>query len=392
MHYLVLFNIIVLGHFAKQLKGIKLQIYLKDKKMNLNFLFNSADHIRYQNGIQVAGPFGNVNRCIKVEPNINGCEGYDIKGGIGYIVTIFNLDGDHPIWQNNIQVTPKPMKIISQDANKVVLRGYPVMAMTPMGWIDFDGQDYGLTIFLTNGSINKCVLHMHDRNTDIEYINGKTVQIVKDQNLYHLSIKANSYIEDNNTKEGIPLLVELYNSIVSNPEILSGIKEFDRLGMSFLSMLELGLANDQKQVSIITNLCYYFTSHAINNGTISNESPMIIAHNFSRMLLLRSYPEGFTNSLAFINDENISPSNNMEWTENMWGSYISMTLADFHSDPSITEFPGFSDFRTKLDLVIGETSHSEKDMKDLINTGLDIHQRLFNYLHEKIIIEGDLDL
>ena len=138
--------------------------------MPLNFLFESSDHIRYQNGIHVAGPHGGAKRAVKVEPNTNGCSGYNITAGDGYIVTIYNLDGPHPIWNNNVQMSPKPMRIISQSADDMVLRGYPVQAKSPFGWIDFNGQDYGLTILLENGHVEKCVLHMHDRNVDIEYL------------------------------------------------------------------------------------------------------------------------------------------------------------------------------------------------------------------------------
>ena len=138
--------------------------------MTLDFVFNSSDHIRYQNGIHVAGPHGGANRAIKVEPNINGCSGYNIVSGDGYIVTIYNLDGMHPVWQNNVQMSPKPMRIISQSVDKIVLRGYPLQAMSPFGWIDFNGQDYGLTIFLKKKQVDKCVLHMYNRNVEIEYL------------------------------------------------------------------------------------------------------------------------------------------------------------------------------------------------------------------------------
>lgn len=67
-------------------------------------------------------------------------------------------------------MTPKPMRIISQTKDKIVLRGYPVRAMAPFGWIDFNGADYGLTIIFEMEEIEKCILHMHDRNIDIEYL------------------------------------------------------------------------------------------------------------------------------------------------------------------------------------------------------------------------------
>ena len=62
--------------------------------MNLNFVFKSPDHIRYENGKHVSGPHGGAGRAVKVEPNISG--------GEGYTVTLYNLDGNHPVWQSNI--------------------------------------------------------------------------------------------------------------------------------------------------------------------------------------------------------------------------------------------------------------------------------------------------
>jgi hypothetical protein len=124
--------------------------------MNLNFIFKSPDHLRYENGIHVAGPHGGAGRAVKVEPNVSGYE--------GYTVTIFNLDGNHPVWQNNIQMAPKQMKIVQQTNDKVVLRGYGHDMMGA------SFADYGLTILFVNNQVNKCILHMHDRKVDLEYL------------------------------------------------------------------------------------------------------------------------------------------------------------------------------------------------------------------------------
>lgn len=123
--------------------------------MNLNFVFKSSDHLRYENGVHISGPHGGANRAVKVEPNING--------GEGYTVTMFNLDGNHPVWQNNVQMAPKQMKIVEQEGSKLVLCGYGRDAMGS------SFADYGLTIHFENDKANKCILHMYDRNVDIEY-------------------------------------------------------------------------------------------------------------------------------------------------------------------------------------------------------------------------------
>ena len=124
--------------------------------MNLDFVFQSSDHLRYEHGKHISGPHGGARRSVKVEPNI--------QGGEGYTVTLYNVDGNHPLWQNNIQMAPKQMQIIEHIDGKIVLRGF--------GFDAFGGSfaDYGLTIFLKGTDVTKCVLHMHDRGVDIEYL------------------------------------------------------------------------------------------------------------------------------------------------------------------------------------------------------------------------------
>ncbi len=124
--------------------------------MKLDFVFKSSDHLRYENGRHVSGPHGGARRAVKVEPNISG--------GEGVTVTMYNLDGNHPVWQNNVQMAPKQMKVIEQTNDKIVLLGYGYDAMGA------SFADYGLTIILKNGEIENCILHMHDRCVDIEYL------------------------------------------------------------------------------------------------------------------------------------------------------------------------------------------------------------------------------
>ncbi|PSJ72280.1 hypothetical protein C7N43_35085 [Sphingobacteriales bacterium UPWRP_1] len=121
-----------------------------------NFFFESSDHLRYQNGVHVAGPHGGARRAVKIEPNING--------GEGYTVTIFNLDGLHPFWQNNIQMAPKQMKVVTSSDTVIGLRGYGSDSMGA------SFSDYGISIRHLAGKIEKVVLHMYDRQTEIHYL------------------------------------------------------------------------------------------------------------------------------------------------------------------------------------------------------------------------------
>ena len=131
-------------------------------------IFESSSHQRFENGQPVRG-LQICNRAVRIEENINGCKGYNLVDGDGFIVAILNLDGNHPLWGDNYQMSPKPMRVVCQTENTIKLRGYEVMAQTPFGWSNFDMSDYGITLYVENDEIIKCRLDMFDRNTYIEY-------------------------------------------------------------------------------------------------------------------------------------------------------------------------------------------------------------------------------
>lgn len=124
----------------------------ESEELELDFVFHSSDHLRYENGRHVSGPHGGAPRAVKVEANISGNQ--------GYTVTMFNTDGGQAV----VQMAPKQMKLIGADSEKIQLKGY---GRDQMG---ASFADYGLTIFHDNGNIEKCVLHMYDRGVDIEYL------------------------------------------------------------------------------------------------------------------------------------------------------------------------------------------------------------------------------
>ena len=121
-----------------------------------SFKFDSTDHIRFVNGVDVSGHNYGCNRQVEIQKNING--------GEGYTVTIFNLDGNHPFWGNNVQMAPKQMRIINVNNNIVSLRGY--------GYDMMGGNfsDYGIDVFFNGYVVEKVVLRLIDRNIKIEYL------------------------------------------------------------------------------------------------------------------------------------------------------------------------------------------------------------------------------
>lgn len=118
--------------------------------------FNSSDHIRFQNGQDISGHNFGCNRQIKIEKNISG--------NSGYTVTIYNLDSNHPVWGNNIQMAPKQMKIIKIENDIVTLRGYGTDSLNA------SFTDYGIDILIQNNEIERVQLNMFDRGISIIYL------------------------------------------------------------------------------------------------------------------------------------------------------------------------------------------------------------------------------
>ena len=119
-------------------------------------IFDSSDHIRFQNGKDVSGHNYGCNRRFVIEKNI--------EGGEGYTVTMYNLDGNHPLWQNNIQMAPKRMRIVSVNDNIVEMRGYGV------DMLGSSFSDYGVVLLIDNRIISRIQLNMYDRNICIVYV------------------------------------------------------------------------------------------------------------------------------------------------------------------------------------------------------------------------------
>jgi hypothetical protein len=127
--------------------------------------FDSSDHIRFQNGQNVTGHNYGCNRRVLIEKNIGG--------GEGYTVTMYNLDGIHPIWKDNIQMAPKQMKIVNVEGNIVELRGFGfdknALAMgAPLQAASF--SNYGILLMIEDGKISRAQLNMYDRNVSIVYL------------------------------------------------------------------------------------------------------------------------------------------------------------------------------------------------------------------------------
>lgn len=147
----------------------KLKAEREQKKSIQPFTFRSNCHQRYENDTPVMG-LQECIRTVSLVKNTDGCPGYKLAPGVGYIVKIYNDDLGKP------NMSDKPMKVVTKSADMVELRGFPIMAQSPFGWQDVDYSDYGFVVYYKNGQVEKCVLHMYDRNIRLEYLHSSIIK------------------------------------------------------------------------------------------------------------------------------------------------------------------------------------------------------------------------
>lgn len=126
-------------------------------------IFHSNTHQRYEHGEPTRGEQIGCCRDVVIEKNISG--------GIGYSVSINNPDAIPGSWGASPMST-KPMKVVSAAAGKIEMRGYgydktAVAVGIPMNDATF--ENYGMTIFHNGEDIIHCIIHMIERNVDIDY-------------------------------------------------------------------------------------------------------------------------------------------------------------------------------------------------------------------------------
>lgn len=257
--------------------------------------FVSDAHQRYENGNPVMG-HQKCGRKITIEANSNGCNGYKLVDGDGFIVRIHNLDVNKP------NMSPKPMRVISTSNEKVELKGYPVKAMTPFGWDDFDLSDYGLTLTLLGCVVRQCTLHMYDRNVDIEYY-------IEDADLPQIDLSAFAKSSETTKVEMTDVekyailsmqklkagdeggayssSVDCYASFKYSPEVLRNVRDYENVGMSLLTLLTFGRIDDIDIQQRIASVSYLFLSMGLqkDSGNINMYR--------CRFLLLHMYHEPF---------------------------------------------------------------------------------------------------
>ncbi|MCM1311920.1 MAG: hypothetical protein NC206_01750 [Bacteroides sp.] len=354
------------------------------------FVFESNQHQRYENGNPVQG-LQECSRTIKVEKNVNGCSGYQLKNGDGYIVRLINGDTGQP------QMSTKPMRVIKSTVTDVILRGYVVSAQTPLGFQNFDMSDYGLTVSLKDGKVVKCVLHMYDRKVDIEYRKVLTKSFYQSSNKASAKeeltevelyvVQALAQLGAGNDGDAVyHPLYKAWRSFQNNPGQLKNIINAGSFGKGMMIFLSYGTVTDIDDKQQLASIAYLFLSLAIQNN--QNDVNLILI----RLLVMLNNREAFEYTVSSVvnKEENIMFMNMNPFKAR--DAMFKMEYADLSKDSRLLSVDIFmqtyQDLRSKIQSGFFGQNKSEIS---IITEGRNLHKEVTEYLVNKILEENDID-
>lgn len=337
-------------------------------------------------GLQVCG------RTIRVDKNTDGCKGYRLTPGDGYIVKVFNDDLGKP------NMSDKPMRVVSKTSEKIELRGFPIEAQTPFGWQEIDYRDYGLTVYYTGDKVSKCVLHMFDRNVDLEYRKTNSTKSTYSENSKPTSVKETPHFEVlaqealSNLQRGndgdavYHPMFKAWREIQRNPNLLKDVKNKALLGNGLFVFLSYGTVQDIDDRQQIISLAYLLISDALK----SNPNDLNLIRN--RLLLMLQDREAFQYTVS-------SATNNSSGFDFMGLSQFesrdtlySMLYSDLKKSPLFTSIPVLNstliDIERKID---GNFFGQNKNRTALVSDGEKNHAKVLTFLQEKVYDNEDID-
>jgi len=361
------------------------------------FTFKSNCHQRYENGTPVQG-LQECLRTVSVVKNTNGCSGYRLQPGIGYIVKIYNDDLGKP------NMSDKPMKVVRKTDTSVELRGFPIEAQSPFGWQEVDYSDYGFIVYYKNGQVEKCVLHMYDRNVRIEY-SKKEVSSQKEPTVEKVTAKSKNEQSDEITetemfiKEALQQLsvgndgdatyhplFKAWRSFQRDPEQLKHIKDWGKFGMGLMIFLSYGTVSDIDDKQQLASVAYLFLSKAIK------KSSQDVNLYKNRLMLMISNHEAFEYTVSSVVNKdtgfmfmNLSPFKARD-------AMFKMEFADLLRGPQLLSVDilaqRYMDLQNKISNGFFGPDQDNAKVRD---KGNELHQEILDYLENKVIEDSDID-
>lgn len=250
--------------------------------------------------------------------------------------------------------------------------------------------DY-MALFYVNGILTKISFVFHKTRIQVNFFSNKYRALLKPLSELCLnSRRANIFCGNGKMEEAKPIFIEIFRSIKNNPHQLRFIEDFENIGRSFLLMLDQNLTDDIDVLQFIVSISYLCTSLAIED---KKENLNLYK---DRLLLLNFGHEPFRYTVMDALDLNsgfpFSLSFNLADFKARDAIY-KMEMIDLENNPVIcSKLDIFQKRKNELEEMIkNEFFLPDRTKENVLASGILNHQRVFTYLENKVIVDGDVD-
>jgi hypothetical protein len=245
------------------------------------------------------------------------------------------------------------------------------------------------SLFYKNGILSKVTFTIHDPNTLVEFYLDESISLNSEPDIIAKAKQVIKFYSEEKRTLARPILVDIYHSVKYNPTQLKDVKDFESLGEAFLFMLDQGLSDDIDTLQMMASLAYLFISKALQQNT---SNPDLIK---DRLLVLRIGHEAISYTvMSILADEGVIYFS-MMGNPNLKArdAIYKMEIADLEANPILyLRMEYFSERKNEFDAKIrNEFFSPEKTKESIIETGINMHKKLFNYLENKVLVDGDVD-
>lgn len=193
-------------------------------------------------------------------------------------------------------------------------------------------------------------------------------------------------------QDGDPLYVkcrELYMEIKYEPASLKTIENPRAVGQALCLLLNFGTIDDIDVLQRIASISYFLTSRAIK------ENPYDVYPHMERLHIIMSSKEAFGYTVSYVlGDYNIfSFMGSMRMLE-IRDAIIKMEMYDFSAGgESVIRFDKVftNEFMDLMSKIQGGILGENADLDMIMEEGKKLHEDLYKYLENRLLVEEDLD-
>lgn len=316
-------------------------------------------------------------------------DGYRMDPSDGYILKITDMD------TGMTQLTPKPLRLVWETPDRIFLRGFMAMTSTPFGYMPFDHSDFGMTIIIDRMEIRGCIVHRFDTNVNYGYglqrylvdtpLIGRSTPPVEKYAREGIRQAQSGHLGD----ETYHPLYKAWNEFRYNPQVLREVTDYFSVGYGLALFLDFHTVDDIDLHQQIATVSYLFLSKAIKK-----EDNRSLAAYRSRACLLRDHNEALGYTLGLILETPLEMFGLMGMMHQFKkrDSLYKMEYADLTVINGVSSIPEFISAKQEFDRMIASGFFgSGQTPATIVQEGRELHDKLFDYLEERVIGEADID-